>query len=409
MNQEDALIATLKEMTTQLRQDFVRMLIYNTPLPFQTRQETNDAYHFSFSEGTFFVFVLSASPKIAGEPLRHQWFSAAEAYLKQELSRLCHDCEVLIQGRRIYCLGSTSLSQPELSQRAQALLVSLQNRREMYICQWTMGLGRCVTDFTMLHECVFSAKHALKYSVAQGAGKFYDGNQQSSIFEGGITLITPAEQLSLQQALQKLDTNQLAAQVNALFDHHWSEIQNYPVYAYMLSLQCIQLGIQVLRENMPVDRKTYELEQTYESGVDDQTSLQELMAHTTQGLLALSQRYRAFLDNGRSRPIWLVIAYIQEHYKDKITLDDLARCADRNPQYISAVFSRECGLSIGEYITSLRVEEAKRLLRSTNIPIGDIAQTVGYQDPKYFSRIFRKQTGLYPRAYRQADKAPVEP
>lgn len=409
MNQDDRLISTLTRMTAQLRQDFVRMLIYDTPLPYQRCLEINDAYHFSFSEGTFFVLILSAQAKVAGEPIRSQWLTSARDYIARFLKPLCHDCETIITDRRIYCVGSTALSQAELSQKAPELLTFLQTKPEMYICQWTMGLGRCVTSFSQIRECVFTAKHALKYSVTQGAGKFYDGNQQSTTFEGGISLISPAEQLSLQQALQKVDTKNLSFQVETLFETHKSEIQNYPVYAYMLSLQAIQLGIQTLRENMPVDRKTYELEQEYERNVDLQNNLEELICHTAQGLCTMAARYQAFLSNGRSRPIWLVIAYIQEHYKDKVTLNDLARCADRNPQYISAVFSRECGISIGEYITSLRVEEAKQLLRSTNAPIGDIAQRVGYQDPKYFSRIFRKQTGLYPRAYRQADHPPVDP
>lgn len=408
MNQEDQLISTLKHMTAQLRQDFVRMLVFDTPLPFESYSEINDAYHFSFGEGTYFVLICSARPKITGEPLRAQWLTAATEHIAHFLKPLCYDFETLTLGRRIYCVGSTLLSQAQLSQKAPELLASLQGRPEMYTCQWTLGLGRCVTEFSQLAESVFTAQHALKYSITRGTGKFYDANQQSTTFEGGISLISPAEQLSLQQALQKVDTKALSLQVETLFQNHHAEIQEYPVYAYMLSLQAIQLGMQALRENMPVDRKTYELEQQYERNVDSQTTLAELICHTTQGLCAMAERYQAFLSNGRSRPIWLVIAYIQEHYKDKVTLEDLARCADRNPQYISAVFSRECGISIGEYITSLRVEEAKRLLRATNAPIGDIAQTVGYQDPKYFSRIFRKQTGLYPRAYRQADKAPTE-
>lgn len=406
-HQDDTLILTLKKMTAQLRQDYVNMLLHETPTLYRSRQAINDAYHFSFPEGTYFAFILSASSKVAGETPRSLWLTRAQQHIQEQLMEFCQDFEVLVAGNRVHCISGTIHTQPEISAKIDALFSSLQQLPEMYTCQWTMGLGRCVTEFSMLSESVFSAQHALKYSVVHGPGQLYDGNNQSTIFEGALTLVTPAEQLSLQQSLQKLDTKQLSAQVSALFQNHWDEIQHYPVYAYMLSLQIIEVGLQTLRENMPVDRKTFEMEQNFEKAVDDQTTLEDLIAHTTSGVLAMADRYRLFLDNGRSRPIWLVIAYIQEHFTEKITLEDLARCADRNPQYISAVFSRECGLPISEYITSLRVEKAKKLLRSTTAPISEIARQVGYQDPKYFSRIFRTQTGLYPRAYRQADTAPV--
>lgn len=392
----------LSQMTAQLRQDFLRMLLYDIPLNWDTPEALGQTHQFSFGEGLYFAFVLSARPKIQGESVQPQWLHAARLHCQQALSRFCHDGETLILGNRIYALGNSPCSASDLTGHLESLFYTLQAQPRQYTCQWTMGLGRYSPTLSGVKECIFSARHAIKYSVSQGTGKFYDGNQQSIIFEGGITLISTAEQLALQQALQGLDTCRLTRQISDLFQAHFPEIQSYPVYAYMLSLQCIQLGIQVLRENMPVDRKTYELEQQYETSVDDQTTLEELIFHTTQGLLALGERYGAFLENGRSRPIWLVLTYIQENFREKITLEQLAQCADRNPQYISALFSRECGISIGQYITTLRIEEAKRLLRSTNLPIGEVACGVGYQDPKYFSRIFQKETGLYPRAYRQS-------
>ena len=407
MHQEDALILTLKKMTFQLRQDYVNMLLHETPTLYRGRQAINDAYHFAFPEGTYFAFILSAGSKVAGEEPRSLWFTLAQQHIRKHLVDFCEDFEIMSIGNRVHCIGGTTHSQQEISKKLTGMFSSLQQLPEMYTCQWTMGLGRFVTDFSMFSESIFSAQHALKYSVVHGPGQLYDGNQQSAIFEGALTLVTPAEQLSLQQSLQKLETKQLSAVVASLFQNRWEQIQQYPVYAYMLSLQIIEVGLQTLRDNMPIDRKTYEMEQQYEKEVDHQTTLEDLIAHTTSGVLSMAERYRLFLDNGRSRPIWLVISYIQEHYREKITLEDLARCADRNPQYISAVFSRECGIPISEYITSLRVEEAKKLLRSTTTPISEIALQVGYQDPKYFSRIFRKETGLYPRAYRQADTASV--
>ena len=69
--------------------------------------------------------------------------------------------------------------------------------------------------------------------------------------------------------------------------------------------------------------------------------------------------------------------------------------------HISALFKRETGTTIVDYITQCRIERAKELLASTMMSINEIAEAVGYQDAKYFSRIFRKQVCIKPSEYRQ--------
>ena len=134
--------------------------------------------------------------------------------------------------------------------------------------------------------------------------------------------------------------------------------------------------------------------------MDEQATLDALVQQTITGTLKLCDRYRQFTEQGHSRPIWIAVTYIQEHDTQRITLAALAAHADRNPQYLSAAFTKELGMSVTEYITSLRIERAKELLISTGTSVSEIGSQVGYNDPKYFSRIFLKSTGENPRAYR---------
>jgi YesN/AraC family two-component response regulator len=263
-----------------------------------------------------------------------------------------------------------------------------------------MGIGCCVSSIAELHESLFSAQHALKYSLTEGTDKVYNGNDQCGIFEGGLTLLQAADELALKQAIQRLHTSEVKGCIHALFDRRLEQIRSYPVYAYMLSLQILQVSLQALRERMPIDRKTYELEQVYEAVIDEQATLDALVQQTITGSLKLCDRYQQFTEQGHSRPIWLAITYIQEHYTQRITLDTLAAHTDRNPQYLSASFTKELGMSITEYITSLRIAQAKEFLITTDISISEIGSQVGYEDSKYFSRIFLKSTGESPRTYR---------
>ena len=68
--------------------------------------------------------------------------------------------------------------------------------------------------------------------------------------------------------------------------------------------------------------------------------------------------------------------------------------------YFSRTFKKECGDSVISYITNLRINKAKELLATSNLKTFEISETVGIHDPAYFSVIFKKNTGMSPKAYR---------
>lgn len=97
----------------------------------------------------------------------------------------------------------------------------------------------------------------------------------------------------------------------------------------------------------------------------------------------------------------LAIAYIDAHYcEESISLNEVAAQAGVSPNHLSAVFSQKMQKTLIEYITGKRIEKAKKLLKTTSIPTGNVALEVGYKDARYFSFVFKKTQGLSPREYR---------
>lgn len=94
-------------------------------------------------------------------------------------------------------------------------------------------------------------------------------------------------------------------------------------------------------------------------------------------------------------------AYIQKHYKKDISLDDVSREADISPYYFSKLFKEETGENFIEYLTNIRIEKAKKLLMNKELSIKEICIQVGYGDPNYFSRIFKKSCGVTPTEFRE--------
>lgn len=95
-----------------------------------------------------------------------------------------------------------------------------------------------------------------------------------------------------------------------------------------------------------------------------------------------------------------VIAYIQLHLDEYLSLSQIAAQFDKNPSALSNLFSKETGQSLTTFIQQTRVQEAIRLFNTTNMSVSEIAVAVGYQDFSYFSKIFSKIVGCSPREYK---------
>ena len=96
--------------------------------------------------------------------------------------------------------------------------------------------------------------------------------------------------------------------------------------------------------------------------------------------------------------------YIDLHFKEALTLEQLADEGHMNKYYLSHAFKREYGVSPINYMISRRIEESKYLLAETDLSMSQIAQLLGFSSLSYFSQVFRKTQRLSPMEYRQNAK-----
>jgi AraC-like DNA-binding protein len=107
------------------------------------------------------------------------------------------------------------------------------------------------------------------------------------------------------------------------------------------------------------------------------------------------------LSGQAQRLVRQAMAYIHGHYAEPISRTDLARHVALSEDYLTACFRKELGVTPIAYLNRYRVHQAKQLLSDTSKSITEIALEVGFSDSGYFSRVFRREVGLSPEAYRQ--------
>jgi two-component system response regulator YesN len=109
----------------------------------------------------------------------------------------------------------------------------------------------------------------------------------------------------------------------------------------------------------------------------------------------------------RSRLIQQAKKHIDQRYMEtNLSLNDIAAQVNLSPSHFSSVFAQETSQTFKDYLTEVRIQKAKELLRTTALKSGDISYQVGYNDPHYFSFVFKKNTGFSPSEFRTQAQAP---
>ncbi|MHA6529918.1 response regulator [Paenibacillus sp. BAC0078] len=136
--------------------------------------------------------------------------------------------------------------------------------------------------------------------------------------------------------------------------------------------------------------------QPYSFGTDDIVNNQTQQSYVTFALQRMrEQRVEqtlTVLDRARQ--------YISEKLSDELSLEVVADFVHLNPHYFSKIFKQQCGESFIDYVTRLRIEKAISLIKAGQLSLKEISFEVGYKDPNYFSRVFKKITGLAPTSYK---------
>ncbi len=129
-------------------------------------------------------------------------------------------------------------------------------------------------------------------------------------------------------------------------------------------------------------------------------SLDSLAAWLSSVLNEFMNHLFEFVSIKHANVIHSAIQYMQTHFEEKITLEQMAQRVFLSPTYFSRVFKQEIGQPFSVFLNSLRIKKSKELLLDTDLKLIDIALAVGFEDQSYFTKLFKRETGITPLKFR---------
>ena len=127
---------------------------------------------------------------------------------------------------------------------------------------------------------------------------------------------------------------------------------------------------------------------------------EEICAIVNAAMDHISDDVCRYADMRHTHAVHLCIQYIESHCEEKITLEQLARMTHLSTAYLSRMFKQSAGTTLRTYLNGVRIARARRLLAQESMRVIDVANAVGFDDQSYFTKVFRRVTGMTPLAYR---------
>lgn len=148
-----------------------------------------------------------------------------------------------------------------------------------------------------------------------------------------------------------------------------------------------------------IHKKIFDLNMTNHDKLERCSSLQEAVQIYTEYMKGVMQHYHSRRQYGKE--VTEAIEYIHQCFHQDISLKQIADKVSMSANHLSTLFNKETGQSVVDYIQLLRVEQARAMLTETHLKSYEVADKVGFSDHSYFSRVFKKVTGVGPRQYRR--------
>ena len=282
----------------------------------------------------------------------------------------------------------------EAIDRIRQIILRLEEKLEL---KFRCGIGRIcrIGDFSISYQEAVSALQNSRSRVTHT-----DDLTRQGIIEDNYPIELERDEFA---CLARGDVDGVRRNINAFFD--WMLAKD-PEDLDSMRLKALELLLRAEQEAFHAGavNYAYSYRKDYLTQVTALPDAERIRGWFTDHMLSITGVIRDRIENQSESAVARAQKYIREHYMSEISLDDVSKEVNVSPYYFSKLFKEEVGENFIDYLTSVRIDRAKNALRDPTLSVREVGAMSGYSDPNYFSRIFKKQTGMTPREYRDSLK-----
>lgn len=294
------------------------------------------------------------------------------------------------------CLGILSLSESETGQVTTFFEEIIQRAIPAHLCMTVCisNVFSCIGDSSLAFH---QTQHTLNCRPCSFRSHCYQCGEPMDTRESPSSGISYDTFISALRSLSLTECSQLL--------HQWlayAVAQKFSMYRLRRELRALLKEIDNLLSSLKTGLSPLLLELELTEGIIQQ---EESLLRLEDMLNRLCSKIISRLSDCESAKyppmIFLACQYLEEHYREKISVATLADQLYLTPNYLSALFKKHTGSSISEYITLCRIRKAKELMvSSSDMKAYEVAVLVGYNDYEHFRKVFKKYVGINPAQYR---------
>lgn len=367
-------------------------------------ERINEDYRFQFQPGLFQVFIVKIDCEY------EDLFECSILILEEKVMQIlrgilkseCFDMEIYFQGSRAFCIINYDVnSKKTVRKQIKACLDELIVQEDIFEeVKFTIGLGTVVKDINQLKNSLKTAECTVKQRLIDGTDILIESFPTQSSPEEGDALLGDFTK-GLEAALEVLDLKGVVDAVELFKDSVLEKTNISGQEVFSLAEDAFNIFLMLLRNHQLSMEDAENSYGKFSLNADLCSSVSQLFLSLMK---YIKQTIEAVIEDRKLRdikPIRTAKQYIQQNYMKPISLKEVSSYVGFNDSYFSSLFKKESGKNFLEYLSEIRMNKAKELLKETNMSIAGICESVGYADLKHFTKSFKKYTGLKPNEFRK--------
>ncbi len=269
------------------------------------------------------------------------------------------------------------------------------------------GVGRAVCRLSELNRCFEEANRAFSYRYLINRNQIiYSEEEANGSFAGGRLKASSLNVINMdREIVERFLKTGLKSEVRHFIDEYFESVGESGIRSFLLrqyvTMDMFFTTVAMLRQIGYDSEDLVERCGDFQAMTSVFSSVEQTKSYL-QGVFEAAldlrdtvsqKKYSSLLKNART--------YIEQNYdNEEISLNTVAASVNLSPNHFSTIFNQETGQTFIEFLTHVRMEKAKELLRGTSMRMSEIAYTVGYKDAHYFSYLFKKTQECTPREFR---------